>query len=48
MAKPIRFTPKNSPSGWRINIPAKISETGKRQHRYIIVRKSSLSPSQMI
>lgn len=31
MAKPIRFTPKNSASGWRINIPAKVSETGKRQ-----------------
>lgn len=31
MAKPIRFTPKNSSSGWRINIPAKVSETGKRQ-----------------
>lgn len=33
MAKPIRFTPKKAKdgSGWRINIPAKVSETGSRQ-----------------
>lgn len=31
MAKPIRFTPVKSKSGWRINIPAKVSETGRRQ-----------------
>ena len=39
MAKPIRFTPKNSPSGWRINIPAKISETGKRQQLFYRTQK---------
>ena len=31
MAKPIRFTPKSCKHGWRVNIPAKVSETGKRQ-----------------
>jgi len=34
MAKPVRFTPKKSPHGWRINIPAKFSETGKRQQLF--------------
>jgi integrase len=43
MAKPIRFTPKNSPSGWRINIPAKISETGKRQQLFYRTQKLALA-----
>lgn len=43
MAKPIRFTPKNSPSGWRINIPAKISETGKRQQVFYRTQKLALA-----
>ena len=34
MAKPIRFTPKRTASGWRLNIPPKISETGKRQQLF--------------
>jgi hypothetical protein len=43
VAKPIRFTPKNSPSGWRINIPAKISETGKRQQLFFRTQKLALA-----
>lgn len=43
MAKPIRFTPKNSASGWRINIPAKISETGKRQQLFYRTQKLALA-----
>jgi integrase len=43
MAKPIRFTPKNSGSGWRINIPAKISETGKRQQLFYRTQKLALA-----
>ncbi len=43
MAKPIRFTPKNSDSGWRINIPAKISETGKRQQLFYRTQKLALA-----
>lgn len=39
MAKPIRFTPVNSDSGWRINIPAKISETGRRQQFFYRTHK---------
>jgi site-specific recombinase XerD len=34
MAKPIRFTPKRTANGWRLNIPPKISETGKRQQLF--------------
>lgn len=43
MAKPIRFTPKNSPSGWRINIPAKVSDTGKRQQVFYRTQKLALA-----
>jgi len=34
MAKPPKFKPINSPRGWRVNIPAKLSDTGVRQQRY--------------
>jgi integrase len=34
MAKPIRFTPIKCDAGWRINIPAKVSETGRRQQLF--------------
>jgi hypothetical protein len=32
MAKPIRFTPKKSPHGWRLSVPPKFSPTGLRQN----------------
>jgi integrase len=34
MAKPTRFKPKQTTSGWRLNIPPKFSETGKRQQLF--------------
>ncbi|RYD21631.1 MAG: hypothetical protein EOP88_10665 [Verrucomicrobiaceae bacterium] len=34
MAKPVRFTPKKTDHGWRLNIPKKFSETGKRQQLF--------------
>jgi hypothetical protein len=46
MAKPIRFTPKNSPSGWRINIPAKVSSTGKRQQVFYRTNKLALAAAE--
>lgn len=46
MAKPIRFTPVNSPSGWRINIPAKISETGRRQQFFYRTQKLAKEAQQ--
>ncbi len=45
MAKPIRFSPKNSASGWRINIPAKVSETGKRQQYFYRTQALALAAS---
>lgn len=41
MAKIIRFTPKRVKGGkaWRINIPAKVSETGKRQQFFYRTQK---------
>ncbi len=46
MAKHIRFTPVNSPSGWRINIPAKVSETGRRQQFFYITQKLAKAASK--
>jgi len=34
MARHAKFTPKKSPSGWRLNVPAKYSETGARQQLF--------------
>lgn len=46
MAKPIRFTPVNSKSGWRINIPAKVSETGRRQQFFYRTHKLAKAAQQ--
>lgn len=34
MAKPTKFKPKQTSNGWRLNIPPKFSETGKRQQLF--------------
>ena len=34
MAKPIRFKPTNSAKGWNLNVPAKLTESGKRERHY--------------
>jgi integrase len=46
MAKPVRFTPVNSKSGWRVNIPAKLSETGRRQQFFYRTSKLAKAASQ--
>jgi integrase len=42
MAKPTRFTPKQTPFGWRLNIPPKFSETGKRQQLHYSTKQKAL------
>jgi integrase len=43
MAKPIRFTPQKTASGsWRVNIPAKYSESGKRERHFYATRDKAL------
>lgn len=34
MARRTLFTPKNTPDGWRVNIPAKYSKSGKRERHF--------------
>ena len=34
MARPIRFVPTKTTSGWQINVPAKIAESGQRERHY--------------
>ncbi len=48
MAKHIRFTPVNSPSGWRINIPAKVSETGHREQHFYRTEKLAKEVSKKL
>jgi integrase/recombinase XerD len=43
VAKPVRFTPKNTESGWRINIPAKFSESGKRERHFFRTQALALA-----
>lgn len=44
MAKPIRFTPQKTPFGtWRLNIPAKFSETGRRQRLFYSTKDKALA-----
>ncbi len=42
MAKPVRFKPKETDFGWRLNIPPKFSETGKRQQLHYPTKQKAL------
>lgn len=46
MAKPVRFSPKKSPNGWRLNVPPKFSETGKRQQLFYPTQKLALAAAE--
>ncbi len=39
MARPGRFKPVNTPRGWRLNIPAKFSESGRRERHFFRTRE---------
>lgn len=39
--KPIKLLPKKTPKGWRINIPAVVSESGKRQRLFFPTREEA-------
>lgn len=38
MAKPTRFTPTKTPQGWRLNIPPRFSDSGKRERHFYRTR----------
>ncbi len=42
MAKIARFTPKNTADGWRVNIPAKYSSSGKRERHFFPTQVKAL------
>ena len=46
MAKPARFTPKQTPHGWRINIPPKFSESGKRERFHYPSKNAALDAAK--
>ena len=39
MAKLVRFTPQKTESGWRLNVPAKYSQSGKRERHFFRTHK---------
>ena len=44
MAKRISFTPQKTPSGtWRLNVPAKLTESGKRERHFFRTRDLALT-----
>jgi integrase len=46
MSKPVRFTPKKTALGtWRLNVPAKYSETGNRQRFFYSTKAEALAAS---
>jgi len=46
MAKQVRFTPKETVYGWRLNIPAKFSKTGKRQQLHYRTKDLALAAAK--
>lgn len=46
MAKQVRFTPKETPFGWRLNIPEKFSKTGKRQQLHYRTKDLALAAAK--
>jgi hypothetical protein len=49
MAKPIRFTPQKTEQGsWRLNIPGKFSETGKRQQFFYATKQQALDAASKL
>ena len=45
MAKPVRFKPVSTSSGWCINIPGKYSDSGKRERQFYPTRDKALEAS---
>lgn len=43
MAKPTKFAPQNTQKGWRINVPAKYTESGKRERYFYRTRDLALA-----
>lgn len=48
MARRTSFTPKNTTKGWRINIPAKFAETGKRERHFYTTRQAALDAAAIL
>jgi integrase/recombinase XerD len=48
MAKTTRFTPKQTVFGWRLNIPAKFSQTGKRQQLHYPTKAKALAVAEKL
>ena len=43
MAKPVRFKPTQTDFGWRLNIPAKYSESGRRERHHYPSKEKALA-----
>lgn len=43
MSRPTRFNPVSTPHGWRINVPAKFTESGRRERHFYRTQKLALA-----
>lgn len=48
MARHTKFTPTETPAGWRLNIPAKYTETGKRERHFYRTQKEALAAAKLL
>jgi len=46
MARRTQFKPVETPHGWRLNVPAKYTETGKRERHYHKTQKEALAAAK--
>lgn len=48
MPRRTSFVPKNTPKGWRINIPGKYTESGDRERQFYPTRQAALEASKRL
>ena len=48
MARHTKFTPVETPAGWRLNVPAKYTETGKRERHFYRTQKEAITAGKVL
>lgn len=48
MARHTKFTPTQTPEGWRLNVPAKYTETGKRERHFYRTQREALAAAKLL
>ncbi len=48
MAKRTEFKPVESPNGWRLNVPGKFTDSGKRERHFYATHKAALAAAKLL